>query len=497
MSIDTKGTHFAHHERLYRLPKALLGGTMAMRAEGQTYLHKGAAEAQADYDYRLANTFLVDSYKRTLNYLTGQVFSKEPQLENASAEIEAFSEDVDKRGNNLASFAQTAFRAGIDAGMAFVYVDHDAVETHDGDNGPEYFDAASQTWKPRTMADAKAQGWGPYWVLVKADQVIDAWVEAQNGKPRLVQFRYLESVREQKDEWTQEDVEQIRVLTPGAWATYRSYKSKDGKSGWEPHAQGTTTMPDIPIAAFVPGEPIADFVGQPALMGLAELVLQHWQGSSGHRGMVDWLRRPILFAKCLSFEDGYALPAAPGAGIHSTSADASLEAINVVPPDAVGVSSADLQSLETKMGLYGLQLMMPRSGAVTASQIRRESAESDSALKRWADLFKDCLENALKFTAEWMGQQDGPSVTVNTEFSYALDDVESNTLLTAVREGIVPKEIGFNELKRRGLVQTDLDFQEAMAMMENERRAAPAALPAQAAASALLGQRQDTGSTAP
>ena len=167
----------------------------------------------------------------------------------------------------------------------------------------------------------------------------------------------------------------------------------------------------------------------------------------------------------------------------------------MVPPDAVGVSSADLQSLETKMGLYGLQLMMPRSGAVTASQIRREAAESDSALKRWADLFKDCLENALKFTAEWMGQTDGPSVTVNTEFSYALDDVESNTLLTAVREGIVPKELGFNELKRRGLVQTDLDFREAMAMMENECRANPA-LGAQAAASALLGQTRAPGQAA-
>ena len=133
MAIDTKGAAWSEHSTLYALPKALLGGTAAMRQAGQLYLSKGSAEPQGDYDYRLANTFLTDSYKRTLNYLTGQVMKKAPVLDQAaSADVVAWSEDVDRKGNNLAVFAQKAFRAGLDAGVVFMAFDHSGEPRHVG-----------------------------------------------------------------------------------------------------------------------------------------------------------------------------------------------------------------------------------------------------------------------------------------------------------------------------------------------------------------------------
>lgn len=496
MAIDTKGAAWSEHSALYALPKALLGGTAAMRAAGQTYLSKGSAEPQGDYDYRLANTFLTDSYKRTLNYLTGQVFKKEPALDQAaSAEIEAWSEDVDRKGNNLTVFAQKAFRAGLDAGVVFIYSDYSSVKTVETESGP-MFEDADGTLKPRTLAAAKAMGWGPYWVEVRADQVIDAWFDVVDGKPTLIHFRYVESVEEEKDGWTRETVEQIRVLSRGSWAVWRKQKGADGKMEWMPHEQGTTTMPEIPLSAFIPGEPLSEYAAQPALMGLAELCLQHWQSSSGHRSMMDWLRRPIVFGKCLSHEDGFILPAAPGVGLHSSDPGADIKAVNVIPTDAVTSSAADLQALETKMGLYGLQLMMPRSGNVTASQIRRESAESDSALQRWAGAFQDTLENALRYTALWLGEQDGPAITVNTDFDDMLDDVEANVIMLAVDKGIISKQLAFETLKRRGLISTDQEWEEMKAQVENDQRTVQPVLGAQAAASALLGQRSAPGQVA-
>ena len=490
MAIDTKGAAWSEHSTLYALPKALLGGTAAMRSAGQTYLSKGSAEPHGDYDYRLANTFLTDSYKRTLNYLTGQVFKKAPQLDQAaSADIEAWSEDVDRKGNNLAVFSQKAFRAGLDAGAVFIYSDYSSVKTVDTDSGP-MFEDKDGTLKPRTLAAAKAMGWGPYWVEVQADQVIDAWFDTVDGKPTLIHFRYLESVEEQKDEWTREIVEQVRVLSRGSWQVWRKQKGADGKMEWMPYDQGTTTMPEIPLSAFLPGEPLTEYTAQPALMGLAELCLQHWQSSSGHRSMMDWLRRPIVFGKCLSHEDGFILPAAPGVGLHSSDPGADIKAVNVIPTDAVTSSAADLQALETKMGLYGLQLMMPRSGNVTASQIRRESAESDSALQRWAGAFQDTLENALRFTALWLGEKDGPAITVNSDFDDMLDDVEANVIMLAVDKGIISKQLAFETLKRRGLISTDQEWEEMKAQVENDQRTVQPVLGAQAAASALLGQRQ-------
>ncbi len=489
MSIDTRGPEFSQHAALFALPKTLIGGTQAMRQAGTRYLPKGQAEAQADYDYRLAHTFLIDAYIRTLNYLTGQVFSRDPEMEDPSPEFARFAEDVDKRGNNLAVWGQQTFRAGLHAGVTFILVDYSKVQTREGAFGIEYYDAASDTWKPRTVAAREANGWGPYLVNIAADDVIDAWWEMVGGKPTLTHFRFFESVEVQKDEWTREQVQQIRVLTPGAWKTYRKAKDTQGKESWTEYESGTTTMQEIPVAIFAPGEKIGMSMARPALEGLAELCAQHWQASSGHRGMMDWLRRPILFGKAMSPEDGFTLPAAPGMGLHASDPNADLKPVNVVPPEAVTVSAADLKDLETQMGLYGLRLMAPKSGAVTAFQVRREVLESDSILTRWALAFQDALEQALVYVGMWL-EQEPPSVSINTEFDVMLDDIESGTLMAAVDKGILPKSLVFDELKRRGLVRSDMDWQEAQAMMEQDNRASALALPASAAsiASGLLGQ---------
>lgn len=489
MSIDTRGPEFAQHADLFALPKTLIGGTQAMRQAGTTYLPKGQAEAQADYDYRLAHTFLVSTYVRTLNYLAGQVFSRDPEMEDPSPEFARFAEDVDKRGNNLAVWAHQAFRAGVHAGVTFILADYSKVQTRDGTFGTEYYDAETDTWKPRTVAARKANGWGPYLVNIAADDVIDAWWEMVGGKPTLVHFRFFEGVEVQKDEWTREQVQQIRVLTPGAWQTYRKAKDAGGKESWQPYESGTTTMQEIPVAIFAPGEKIGMSTARPALEGLAELCAQHWQASSGHRGMMDWLRRPIMFGKAMSHEDGFILPAAPGLGLHSSDKDADLKAVNVVPPESVTVSAADIKDIETQMGLYGLRLMTPKSGVVTAFQIRREAAESDSTLTMWALAFQDALEQAFVFVGKWMDQEP-PSVSISTEFGVMLDDIESNTLMAAVQAGIIPKKLAFDEIKRRGLVRSDMDWEEAQAMMEQDARSSRLAAPASAAAlaSGLLGQ---------
>lgn len=494
MSIETRGPEFSQHAALFALPKTLIGGTQAMRQAGTRYLPKGQAEAQADYDYRLAHTFLIDSYVRTLNYLTGQVFSRDPEMEDPSPEFERFAEDVDKRGNNLAVWAQQTFRAGVHAGVTFILADYSNVQTREGVFGTEYYDAQTDTWKPRTVAAREVNGWGPYLVNIAADDVIDAWWEMVGGKPTLVHFRFFESVEVQKDEWTRESIQQIRVLTPGAWQTYRKAKDTQGKEAWAPYESGTTTLTEIPVAVFAPGERIGMSTARPALEGLAELCAQHWQASSGHRGMMDWLRRPIMFGKAMSHEEGFTLPAAPGLGLHSSDPNADLKAVNVVPPESVTVSAADLKDLETQMGLYGLRLMAPKSGAVTAFQVRREASESDSTLTRWALAFQDALEQALVYVGMWL-EQEPTSVTVNTEFDVMLDDIESNTLMAAVQAGIIPKQLAFDEIKRRGLVRSEMDWEEAQAMMEQDARANRLAAPASAAAlaSGLLGQTGTQG----
>ena len=54
----------------------LMGGTRAMRAAAETYLPKEKEEETDDYNSRLARTYLVNYFKRTIEKLAGEVFSK-------------------------------------------------------------------------------------------------------------------------------------------------------------------------------------------------------------------------------------------------------------------------------------------------------------------------------------------------------------------------------------------------------------------------------------
>lgn len=501
MSIDTRGAEYAKHIELFKLPKALLEGTEAMRGDDD-FLPKRPRESLDDYQYRKKLGVVNPGYYRVLNFLTGQIFKSEPRLEGEQDQsLKDFTENVDKNGNSLSVFAQNCFRLGLHAGMSFILVDHDAVETKQGASGPEYFDRRTGAWKPRTVAARQENGWGPYWVLVRGENVIDAWFEFVGGKARFTHFRFEEYVDELKDDGlTKESIQQIRVLEPGVWKVYRKSKGVTGKESWEVHSEGQTTMHEIPVAPFIPGDELGKFAGQPALKVLAELCLDHWRADIQHKLMMDFARAPVMHGKCLSHEDGFVIPAAPGMGIHSTDPNSDLKSVNVIPEGMVAQSREDLKEIEAKIASFGLQLMAPRSGNLTAAQVRRESSETDSALQRWAELFRDTLENALRFTAMWLGKEivkpaGGPAVTVNKDFDDYIDQTEVDALFGAVDRQIVSKETAYETLRGKGTIKTGREWKEEQALIENDNRMTRLGSPvsAQEIAEARLGPIQAQG----
>lgn len=480
------------------LPDTLLGGTAVMRAAGTRYLRKGEAEAQADYDLRLHSTTLTDSYPRTLNFLTGQVFSKDVQLEDETEQIKALADNIDNKGNNLSVFSSRAFRSGLHAGVSFILVDFSKVKTMETEDGRMYFDEQDGAWKPRTLAAAQANGWRPYWVLIEAGSVIDVWTDTVNGVSVITQFRYYEPKVTEETPWTRKvKQERIRVLRPGSWEVWEQVEGADRKKNWVKVDEGTTGLDVIPIAAFLPGEKRTDYTALPALQGLADLCETHWQSSSGHRHLMDWVRRPAFFGKMLGMGDGTPVAFGPNRLIESNSPDADLKSVGV-DSGSVEASQTDLQRIETAMGLYGLRLLMPRSGNMTATQHTLESAESDSALKRWAKAFKDTLERCFEFTAMWLSIDlpNAAGAKLNDEFVKVFDAELTRVILEAVGAGIFPKALAYEALRSTLPVRDDVDWTEAKAMMEDDSRAGGPGMDARGLAAGLLGQTQGTGSTA-
>lgn len=499
--IAQRSPEWSAQKAALELPDTLLGGTKAMRAAGTKYLRKGEAEAQADYELRLHSTTLTDSYPRTLNFLTGQVFSKDVALEDETPAIVELTDNIDNMGNNLSVFSARAFRAGLHAGVSFILVDFSKVQTRETEAGREYYDAESDTWRPRTLAAAQAMGWRPYWVLIESGSVVDIWTDTINGVSVMTQFRYFEPKVTDETPWTRTvKQDRIRVLRPGSWEVWEATEGADRKKNWVMTESGTTDLDVIPVAAFIPGERKSEYTALPALQGLVDLCETHWQASSGHRHLMDWVRRPAFFGKMLGMGDGTPVKFGPNTLIESNSPDADLKSVGV---DAASVTASkdDLARIESAMALYGLRLLMPRSGNTTATQHTLESAESDSALKRWAKAFKDTMERCFEFTAMWLSVDlpDAAGAKLNDDFVKVFDADQTRVMLEAQAAGIIPKEMAYESLRSILPVRDDLDWQEAKVMLEDDARSSATGQPASAAAiaSGLLGQTQGTAQGTP
>jgi hypothetical protein len=472
----------AHQTRL-ALPNTLMGGTPAMQAAGEKYLPREPAESTTAWKIRLGRTVLFNAIKRTVQKLTGEVFSKDVDVgDDVPEPIKGWLEDVNLQGRNESRFAQEVFQTAIKDGVTHILVDY-----------PQADGVA-------TLADEKAAALRPYWVHIKAEQVIGWRFVVVNGKRVLSQVRITESTEEPDGDYGMKEVNRIRVLNRDSFEIWEEQADDKGESEWVMIQEGALTLGFIPLVTIMFGECMSPMTACPPLEDLAYLNLAHWQSSSDQRNILHFARVPLLFGKGLTDDQGRP-PGGEGSNfevgvnrlIHSTNPEADLKVVEH-SGKCIEAGRQDLKDLEDQMALFGLTLMLPKGVQTTATQSASDKSENDSALRGWAMILKDCLELALSYMAQWSKLGDkGGSVTVNTDFR-AFSGVELQYLTQAMIAGKIPMGLWLNEAQRRGAVANDVDETEVLAMLENEARSGGFA---NLAGSLLTGRAAPSTSPAP
>lgn len=457
--IATPLSEYNEHQLRLVLPNTLMGGTAVMQAAGDKYLPREPAESQQAWRIRLQRTTLFNALKRTIEKLKGEVFSKDLALgDDVPAQIKDWCEDIDLQGKNESRLAQEIFKAALKDGVTHILVDY------------------PQADGVTTLADEQAAVIRPYWVHIKAEQIIGWRFEVVNGKKELAQVRIRETQTVPDGDYGVKEVNRIRVLERDAFEIWEEQQTAIGESQWVLVQVGTLTLGFIPLVTVIFGECLSDMTATPPLEDLAYLNLSHWQSSSDQRNILHFARVPLLFGKGLTDAQGKA----PGEEdsnfevgvnrlIHSTNPEADLKVVEH-SGKCIEAGRQDLRDLEDQMALFGLTLMLPKGGQVTATQSSSDKSENDSALRGWAMILKDCLETALSYTAQWAKLGDkGGSVTVNTDFR-AFSGIDSTVLTQALNAGKIPMGLWLKEMQRRGVVSDEVDETEVMAMLENEMR---------------------------
>lgn len=433
--------------------RALLHGTDAMRQAGEKFLPLWPNEEKDAWSFRLSLATLFPAYQRTVAILAARPFSRPLTFSEDMPAIvkETWALDIDKHGTHLQDFAKRLLESAMGYGFAGILVD-----------SPEANAVTPRASGVASKAEQDAAGIRPYFVMIEACSIIGWRHKIENGMFKLTQLRLKELVQEPQGAFGELDVQQIRVLEPGTWETYR----KNEKGDWISHKKGTTTLDYIP---FVPvyGTYLGWMRSAPPLLNLAYMNIEHWQSKSDQQNILHTARVPILTMiggddKTQITIGGKSAVVVPQGGDlkYTEHSGKSIEA---------GAKSLD--TLEEQMRQAGGELLRPaiRTGVITATQIWSENEAGMSVLQCIAINLQYSLNQALDYMADLAGEDDSGDVTVFLDFDVqGAADTTGPYLLQLNQAGKISDETLFKENQRRGLLAADLTWEDEQTEIANQ-----------------------------
>jgi len=428
---------------LWEIIDDIVAGPARIRSKGDAYLPKYEAEEDPEYKRRLASAPWRPEFVDALEALASKPFGKEVSLEDgASARVKALSEDIDARGNNLTAFARGTFKSGIAKGMSAILVDY-------------------PTMAPgATLADERKSGARPYWVSVRAEDILALYTAFVDGKEIVTHVRLRENSVERVG-FDEVCVERVRIIEPGKWEVWEK-----GEKGFAKIDEGTMTLPQVPLALFWTGEREGTQFVRPPLRALADMQIELYRKLSRQDEIETYAGSPMLQGQGiappgptdpkLQVGPKRILLAPPGAEGQTTG-------WSYVSPDAALLKEIreGIETVVSDMRRLGMQPMTQKSGTVTATATSVESAKAHSVVESWAVGLKDVLEQAFVFTAQWLGEAEKAEVSVNTDFSVELN---AQAPLTALKDARASGDLSHRDylygLRRFGVLPPDADIEE-------------------------------------
>lgn len=450
---DTLSAAYVHMQPLWRKIDAVLGGTETMRASGEVYLPRHNRESHDAYEERLNRTVLVNTTDQTLSGWVGRPFGKPIQFnEDIPTSLEPLLEDADQQGSDLDVFCRNWFKNGLAKGFSHVMVDFPSLR-HDADT-------------PRTLEDDRNEKLRPYFVQVPPENVIAAHAEIVDGVETLTHLRVFEQeiIRVGFEETV---VSRIRVYEPGHVTLYEERKIKNqNKVEWVIVDEYDYDLSYIPLVTFY-SQREGFMLSKPPLLDLVNLNIGHWQSQSDQTAVLTVARFPMLASSGV-LDDESEIVVGPNQWLSTREPQGKVYYVEHTGK-AINSGRLDLLDLEEKMAKYGAEFLTKKPGRQTATARALDSAEAVSPLQDMTHRFIDAVNLALRYAADWVGEESGGTVDLDTDFGLSGGDAGALTALNEARAGRdISREAYLLELQRHGVLDRAFDPAKDVGLLTNE-----------------------------
>ena len=458
-----------------KLSQALLGGTKAMREAGEAYMPRHTAETDTTYKARLYGTVLFNAYQDAVLKQTGKLFAKPVVLnDDVPPLIAELCDDIDGQGRAVTPFAMDLMQNAMGDGVAYILVEFPIMPEREDGSAP-------------TLADQQVAGARPYWVQIKANQLLGWRTEDRGGTQRLTQVRIQETVTQDDGQYGEKSVERVRVLYPGAYEVWELQQQRGQLNQYVQVEKGRTTHPEITLVPVYTNR-VAFMEGTPPMAGLAELNGEHWNSSSENRHALTFLRFAMIAFTGFSQEEVNQVVVGPDKGIAVPAGGA----VGYVEHSGKGIEAgfADLDRIEKRMESAGMTVRIENAGSVTATTSAINSAETNAALKAIAKGLEDSLAQALQYTADMLKIASGGYVTVYDGFAEEAPQGTVDELIKLRSTSNLSRETLWSILDQRGILPDDFDAEAEAAKLEGDQESAMGPAPSFFGAAKVAGAQE-------
>ncbi len=425
-TVESPNTAYVNMEPHWLLIEALLQGTYGIRKGHRKYLPQEPRELDESYDNRLLRSTLAPYYVRLERMLAGMLTRKPVRLEDVSDVVTEQLFDVDLQGNDLNVWTYETARKCIRYGHVGVLVDAPKA----GENGR------------------------PYWVTVTPRDILGWRSEIKDGKQQLTQLRLMETITVPDGLYGEKQVEQVRVLTPGAFEIHQ----KDKKGDFVLIDEGTTSLSEIPFAVAYSNR-VGVLESRPPLADIAELNLKAYQVQSDLDNQLHISAVPMLAiygfpqsAEEISAGPGEAMALPEGASAQ------------YIEPSGNSYSAQfqRLDQIASQINELGLAAVLGQKlSAETAEAKRIDRSQGDSTMMVIAQQMQDLIDNCLGFHAQYMQQPVAGSSFINRDFlGSRLEPQEIQSLLQLYTAGTITQETLLNQLSAGEVLGDEFNVEE-------------------------------------
>ena len=266
----------------------------------------------------------------------------------------------------------------------------------------------------------------------------------------------LDKVSERDCLYGEKQVEQVRLLTPGAFEIHR----KDDKGEFTLHEEGLMSLPDIPFSVAYANR-VNVMESRPPMEDIAELNLKAYQTQSDLDNQLHISAVPMLafYGFPQSSEE---VSAGPGEAI-AFPAEGRAEYIES-KGTSYDAQFKRLEQLEGQINELGLAAVLGQKlSAETAEAKTIDRSQGDSTMQVVAQQMQDMIDNSLLFHARYLGSNESGSSFVNRDFlASRLDPQEIESLLQLYTAGTITQETLLKQLHEGEVLGDDFEVEEEL-----------------------------------